>query len=69
MRELARDVYTYLEQRNADPKPYVWEAKGAETLAKIRHAMIALEQAHGLREVISESGNQNGIARFDVTNQ
>ncbi len=26
--QLVRDIKTYLAQRNADPKPYVWRAQG-----------------------------------------
>jgi transposase len=29
VRELVRDINTYLEQRNSEPKPYKWKAKGA----------------------------------------
>ena len=29
-----RDIKTYLAQRNATPKPYLWKASGAEILAK-----------------------------------
>jgi transposase len=43
--ELVRDIKAYLAQRNANPKPYVWRAKGAEILAKIEHARAALGQA------------------------
>ena len=43
--ELVRDIKAYLAQRNAEPKPYVWRAEGAEILAKIRRARAALEKA------------------------
>lgn len=43
--ELVRDIKTYLTQRNADPKPYVWRAAGAEILAKIKRARAALDKA------------------------
>jgi hypothetical protein len=33
VRELVRDIKTYLEQGNSEPKPYKWKAKGAEILA------------------------------------
>jgi len=42
VRDLVRDINTYLAARNAAPKPYVWKASGAEILAKIRRARIAL---------------------------
>jgi hypothetical protein len=31
--ELFRDIKTYLAQRNANPRPYVWRADSAEVLA------------------------------------
>ena len=43
--QLVRDIETYLAGRNANPKPYVWRAKGAEILAKIRRARAALDMA------------------------
>ena len=43
--ELVRDIKTYLAQRNADPKPYVWRAEGAAILAKIKRARAALDKA------------------------
>ena len=42
--QLVRDITAYLAQRNADPKPYVWKAEGAESLAKIKRPRAALEQ-------------------------
>lgn len=42
--ELIRDIKTYLAQRNADPKPYVWRAEGAGILAKIGRARAALDK-------------------------
>jgi transposase len=41
--ELVRDINAYLAQRNSDPKPYKWRAKGAEILAKIKRASAALD--------------------------
>lgn len=43
--ELVRDIEAYLAERNADPKPYVWRAEGAEILAKIKRARAALDNA------------------------
>ena len=43
--DLVRDIKAYLKQRNADPKPYVWRAAGAEILAKIKRARAALDKA------------------------
>ena len=43
--QLARDINAYLAQRNAAPKPYLWRAQGAETLAKIKRARAALNKA------------------------
>ena len=43
--ELVRDVKAYLAEGNANPKPYKWKAKGAEILAKIKHARAAHDKA------------------------
>jgi transposase len=43
--DLVRDIKAYLAERNADPKPYVWRAEGAEILAKIKRARAALPKA------------------------
>lgn len=40
--ELIRDIEAYLEQRNQNPKPYKWKAKGEEILRKINRAKAAL---------------------------
>ena len=40
--ELVRAIEAYLADRNADPKPYKWRAKGEEILAKIQRAKEAL---------------------------
>jgi transposase len=47
VRELVRDINAYLADRNANPKRYVWKAEGAEILAKIRRARVALAKAEG----------------------
>lgn len=57
VRELERDIETYLAQRNADPRPYKWKAKGAEILAKIQSARAALDKVKGLSEGNSESAH------------
>jgi len=44
VRELVADIEGYLAQRNANPKPYRWKAKGEEILAKIHRARQASEQ-------------------------
>src|SRR4051794_7754742 len=41
VRELVRDIETYLAARNATPTRYVWKAQGAEILEKIRRARAA----------------------------
>ncbi len=38
VRELTLAIEIYLAQRNLDPKPYRWRAKGADILAKIQRA-------------------------------
>jgi transposase len=42
--QLVRDINVYLAQRNASPKPYVWKAKGADILAKIKRARDTLDK-------------------------
>jgi transposase len=42
VRDLVRDIETYLAERNATPRPYTWRAEGAEILAKINRARAAL---------------------------
>jgi len=39
------DMNAYLAERNANPKPYKWAAKGEAILAKIRRARAALDAA------------------------
>ena len=41
--ELVEAITGYLEERNLNPKPYVWKQKGQDILAKIQRA----RQAHG----------------------
>ena len=45
VKELVRDIETYLAERNANPKPYKWKAEGAEILSKIKRARAALDKA------------------------
>ncbi len=42
IRELINAINSYLAQRNLEPKPYRWRAKGEEILAKIQRARLAL---------------------------
>jgi hypothetical protein len=42
---LVDEINAYLADRNANPKPYRWTAKGEEIVAKIRRARAALEKA------------------------
>ena len=42
--ELVQAMLGYLEDRNLNPKPYVWKKKGAEILAKIQRARQALSK-------------------------
>ena len=43
--DLVRDINSYLAQRNADPKPYLWRATGADILAKVNRARATLDTA------------------------
>ena len=42
VRELVRDIESYLAERNLNPKPYKWKAKGEEILRKIQRAKTTL---------------------------
>lgn len=43
--ELIRAITNYLDERNLNPKRYVWKAKGQEILAKIQRARAIMEEA------------------------
>jgi transposase len=42
VRELVQAIESYLAERNLNPKPYRWKAKGEEILAKIQRAREAM---------------------------
>lgn len=44
VQELIDDIELYLQQRNENPKPYRWNAKGEEILAKIHRARAKLAE-------------------------
>jgi transposase len=44
VRQLVKDIEDYLDQRNLNPKPYKWKAKGEEILRKIQRAKDALKK-------------------------
>lgn len=44
VRQLVNDIEDYLDQRNLNPKPYKWKAKGEEILRKIQRARDALKK-------------------------
>jgi transposase len=44
VKDLVDDINAYLAERNANPKPYKWTAKGEEILDKIRRARAVLEK-------------------------
>ena len=43
VRALVQDIESYLAERNLNPKPYKWKAKGEDILRKIQRARQALE--------------------------
>jgi transposase len=43
VRDLVEDIESYLAERNLNPKPYKWKAKGEDILRKIQRARQALE--------------------------
>ena len=44
VKELVDDVNAYLAERNDNPKPYKWKAKGEVILEKIHRARTALDK-------------------------
>ena len=49
VRQLVQDIESYMAERNLNPKPYRWKAKGEDILRKIQRARLALE-AQGTAE-------------------
>lgn len=49
--QLRREITTYLAERNENPKPYGWTAKGEETLEKIHRARQALRRQEEQKSV------------------
>ena len=45
VRELASAIESYLAERDLRPRRYVWQAKGAVILEKIRRARLAMQRA------------------------
>ncbi len=44
--ELELAIQAYLDQHNADPKPFVWTAKAPDILEKVAQGRKALESVH-----------------------
>jgi hypothetical protein len=44
--DLKAAIKTYLERHNANPKPFIWTAKAADTLKKAARGRQALESVH-----------------------
>ncbi len=44
--ELVRDIETYLADRNLNPKPYKWKAKGEEILQRAKAAQARHQADH-----------------------
>lgn len=57
VRQLAKDIESYLAQRNLNPKPYKWKANGEQILRKIQRAKDALHVQPVFIQFIVESGN------------
>ncbi len=47
VKQLVNDIETYLAERNLNPKPYKWKAKGEDILRKIQRAKDALKKQTG----------------------
>ena len=45
VRQLVKEIESYLAERNEHPKPYKWKATGEDILAKIHHAKVAMEES------------------------
>jgi hypothetical protein len=45
VQELVEDINAYLDERNANPRPYKWKAKGEAILEKTHRARAALDKA------------------------
>jgi len=43
--ELEDSILDYLNERNLDPKPYVWKAEGKSILEKISRARAAMSES------------------------
>ena len=44
--ELETAIQQYLEHHNANPKPFVWTASGADILSKVARGRQVLESIH-----------------------
>jgi transposase len=49
--ELVKAINAYLDNRNSQPKPYRWKAKGADILAKIHRARLALHNTELCKDI------------------
>jgi transposase len=49
VRQLVHNIEEYIAERNLNPKPYTWNAKGEDILRKIESAREALAQAQAER--------------------
>ncbi len=47
VKALVKDIESYLAERNRNPKPYKWKARGEDILRKIQRARQALEAERG----------------------
>ncbi len=47
VKALVKDIESYLAERNRNPKPYKWKARGEDILRKIQRARQALEAEQG----------------------
>ena len=45
-RELESAIMEYLENHNADPKPFIWTKSAGEILEKVARAKQAVESQH-----------------------
>ena len=44
--QLNEEIQKYLEDHNANPKPFIWTAKASDILEKVKRAKAKLDKLH-----------------------
>jgi len=58
--ELVDDMELYLKQRDAEPQPYRWNAKGEEILEKIKRAREKPDQVRLIHSIAEHYTSEDG---------